>query len=190
VSRRAGALLSILLAAAAPATGWAQTVKAPAVAPGGGVAGGLSATKESASRRLAAALNQIGMGPCAPTLMRAADFVFEDGDAEFTVQPMGPDANRWPTVVMIEGAHKANGRTRLTTLTVAPGAAGCPGFYEQVIHWPQPCAELKRTVFAAFAQPRPILRDVQLSELNPGLQLYLTPAGPAGCVSVKKEMFR
>ena len=111
--RSVAVLLGILLAASTPATGWAQAKAAP---PAGGVAGGLSATKESASRRLATALTQIGMGPCAPTVMRAADFVFEDGDAEFTVQPMGPDANRWPTVIMIEGAHKANGKSLPKTM--------------------------------------------------------------------------
>jgi tetratricopeptide (TPR) repeat protein len=40
----------------------------------------------------------------------------------------------------------------------------------------------------AFGAPHAILRNVQVSELNPGLQLYLTPAG-TGCTSVKKELF-
>ena len=54
---------------------------------------------------------------------------------------------------------------------------------------PTPCDRLKATVFANFAAERTLMRDVRISELNPGLQLYLTPAG-TGCISVKKELFR
>jgi hypothetical protein len=141
----------------------------------------------SPAARLGAALGQIGMGACAGAVERAANFLFEDGDANFTVQPLGPDPNRWPTVIVIEGAHAAMGRTRLSTLTVSPGPS-CSGFYEQVIYWDVPCDKLKATVFASFGSPHMILRNVQVSELNAGLQLYLMPSG-AGCTSVKKEMF-
>jgi hypothetical protein len=137
--------------------------------------------------RLNAALSQIGITACAGAVQRAAGFLFEDGEANFSIQPLGPDANRWPTVIVIESAHATMGRTRLTTLTVSPGP-GCSGFYEQVIYWPQPCDELKKSVFAAFQPPHPLLRDVEVSELSPAVQLYLIPAG-AGCTSVKKEMF-
>jgi hypothetical protein len=142
---------------------------------------------QTPSQRLASALAQIGLTACAAAAQHAADFLFEDGDANFTVQPLGPDANRWPTVIVIEGAHQAMGRTRLSTLTVSPGPT-CSGFYEQVIWWDMPCDRLKTSVFAAFGAPRALLRNVLVSELNPGLQLYLTPAGP-GCTSVKKELF-
>jgi hypothetical protein len=147
----------------------------------------MSAAGPSAEDRLADALRQIGMTECAASVQRAAHFLFEDGEVNFTVQPLGPDANRWPTVIVIEGAHAAAGRTRFSTLTVAPGP-GCSGLYEQVIAWPTPCAELKATTFAAYANPKIILRDVQVSELNPGLQVYLMPSG-SGCVSIKKELF-
>ena len=56
------------------------------------------------------------------------------------------------------------------------------------IYWDMPCPKLKASVFAAFGAPRTLLRNVQVSELNAGLQLYLTPAG-TGCVSMKKELF-
>lgn len=103
------------------------------------------------------------------------------------LQPLGPDANRWPTVIVIEGAHQTMGRTRLSTLMVSPGPTSS-GLYEQLIYWDMPCAKLKSTVFAGFGAPHVLLRNVQVGELNPGLQLYLTPAG-AGCISVKKELF-
>jgi hypothetical protein len=147
----------------------------------------MGAQAQSPSQRLAAAFAQIGLTTCAAAALRAADFLFEDGQVNFTVQPLGPDANRWPTVVVIEGAHQTMGRTRLSTLTVSPGPT-CSGFYEQVIWWDMPCDKLKASVFASFNAPRVILRNVQVSELNAGLQLYLTPAG-TGCTSVKKELF-
>lgn len=151
------------------------------------VASGMGAVTVPPEQRLAAALNQIGLGACSSAVLQAGRFLFEDGEANFTVQPIGPDANRWPTVIIIEGAHARMGRTRLSTLTIAPGQT-CSGFYEQVIYWDQPCADLKRTVFATFKDIGVLLKNVQVSELNPGLQLYLTPAGK-GCTSVKKELF-
>ena len=166
----------------------AALLTSSASAQNAGVAQGMSTGASSAEDRLDAALHQIGMTQCSGVVSRAARFLFEDGEANFTVQPLGPDANRWPTVIMIEGSHKAAGATRLTSLTVSPGAAGCAGFYEQVISWPTPCDQLKATTFASFQNPKVILRNVKVSELGPGLQLYLMPSS-AGCVSVKKELF-
>ena len=160
----------------------------PVLAEAQGVAEGMGAPPPSPAERLSAALAQIGLTTCAGAVQRAAGFLFEDGEANFTVQPLGPDSNRWPTVIMIEGAHAAQGRTRLSTLTVMPGPT-CAGFYEQVIDWEIPCDKLKATVFAAFSVPHPLLKRVQVSELNPALQLYLMPFGAAGCTSVKKELF-
>ncbi len=177
-------LMALALLAGAPASA-APPAQQPA--PPSNVAGGMSAAGPSAEDRLADALRQIGLTECAPAVERAAHFLFEDGEVNFTVQPLGPDANRWPTVVVIEGAHAAAGRTRFSTLTVAPGPA-CSGLYEQVIAWPTPCAELKATTFSAYANAKIILRNVQVSELNPGLQVYLMPSG-SGCVSIKKELF-
>jgi hypothetical protein len=159
----------------------------PDSATAAGVAGAMGAPTPAPTERLTAALTQIGMTTCAATVMRAAHFIIEDGEANFTVQPLGPDANRWPTVIVIESAHATLGKTRTTTLTVSPGL-GCAGFYEQVIYWPEPCDKLKATVFSTFQSPHVLFKAVQVSELNPGLQLYLMPSGP-GCTSVKKELF-
>jgi hypothetical protein len=181
--------------AAAPPALWAQAPRpratgAPAPrAATSSVAGSMSQATLPPAQRLAAVLSQIGLTACAPAVLRAGGFLFESGEANFVVQPLGPDPNRWPTVIMIEGAHPALGTTRLTTLTVTPGPT-CTGFYQQMIWWPQPCDDLKKTVFADFRPTGVLLRRVQVSELGPGVQLYLTPAGPTGCVSEKKELFR
>jgi hypothetical protein len=161
----------------------------PPTAPMPSVAGGLSTVARSPSQQLARALREIHMTTCAPLAQTAADFLFENGAANFTVQPLGPNADQWPTVIVIESAHADQGRTRFSTITVAPGPGGCSGLYEQVIHWTQSCPVLKATTFADFQSERLMLRDVRVSEANPGLQLYLTPAG-TGCVSVKKELLR
>lgn len=156
----------------------------------GGVAGGFRAAMTPVQEMMQA-LQQIRLTSCAPVFQQAGNFLFENGQAKFVVQPLGADANRWPTVVTMETRHaqqgpKADGQTRFTTLIVAP-AGTCSGMYQQVIYWPEPCARVKARVFAAFRNERPVLARVQQSEVNPGLQLYLMPAGP-GCVSVKKEL--
>lgn len=158
-----------------------------------GVAGGFRSSALTAVQRLMGALGQVGNTSCAPVFQQAAQFLFEDAPVQFVVQPLGPNANRWPTVVTAEGTHAAPPgsaaatQTRLTTLIVAP-AGTCSGLYQQVIYWPEPCPALKKRVFAAFRNERLLQSRVRQSEANPGLQLYLMPAGAAGCVSVKKEL--
>jgi hypothetical protein len=154
------------------------------------VAGGLSTIADTPAQRLAQAAGQLHMTICAPLAARVTDFLLEGvADANFTVQPMGPDANVWPTVIVMESAHPDFGRTRLSTITLSPSPRGCSAMYEQVIHWAQPCASLKADTFAAFQSEHVLNRNIRVSEANPGLQLYLIPAGE-GCVSVKKELLR
>lgn len=188
MDRRTAPACSWLLVASALATGpsWAAPPGAAPAAPSN-VAGGMSVGEPSPDERLAGALQQIGLTTCAAATLRAARFLFDGGEANFTVQPLGPDANRWPTVITLETAHANKGRVRLSTLVASPGPT-CSGLYEQVISWPTPCPELKATVFSGYQNARLIYRAVQVSELGPGLQVYLMPSG-AGCVSVKKELF-
>lgn len=123
---------------------------------------------------------------CAPKLQEAAEFLFENSPAAIRLQPLGPDPNRWPTVLTIESSHATNGATRFATVMMAP-AGTCSGFYQQVIYWPQACSIVKKQVFQAYANERTLLRAVRLSDANPGLQVALMPAG-AGCISIKKEL--
>lgn len=173
-ARQALALLAIL---------GAQMSQAQNVASGLGVT---SQRKLPPADRVRQALNQVGAQVCADIVYRAAQFLFEDGDGDFTLQPLGPDSNRWPIVLTIESAHPKQGTSRLTILTLAP-AGSCSGSYTQIITWPQSCAIVKSTLFASFRNERPLFRTVKQSELTPGIQLYLMPSG-TGCVSVKKEL--
>jgi hypothetical protein len=177
-------------ARAAPALAVIAALLTAAHAQTSGVASGFRAAAQTALQRLDVAMAQVGLTACAPVFGQAGQFLFENAPVQFVVQPLGPNANRWPTVVTAEGAHPMPGgatQTRLTTLLVAP-AGTCSGLYQQVIYWPETCATLKKRVFPTFANDRPLLARVRQSEASPGLQLYLMPAGPTGCVSVKKEL--
>jgi hypothetical protein len=123
---------------------------------------------------------------CAATVQQATSFLFEGQDANFIAQPLGPDSDRWPTVFVIESGDPAGGHTRFATLMIAPN---CSGMYEQTIYWPQPCSQVKATVFPKYTGEHQLLSQVQVSDSGPALQVYLTPAG-AGCISIKKELFR
>jgi hypothetical protein len=137
------------------------------------------------SQQVARALLAMHLTACAASVQQVTDFLFEGQDANFIAQPLGPDADRWPTVFVIESADPAGGHNRFATLMIG---SNCAGMYEQTLYWPQPCAVVKSTVFAKFTGEHPLLREVKVSDSGPGLQVYLTPAG-AGCVSVKKELF-
>lgn len=161
-------------------------VSGVAVAQSGGVGAAFRAPPDALAR-LNAAIKSINLNTCAPIVSQAASFLFDRGDVQFVIQPLGPDANRWPTVVTSEGTNGPKPQTRLSTLIVAP-AGTCSGLYQQVIYWPETCASVKTRIFADFKGEKPFLRNVRVSEANPGLQLYLMPAGTTGCVSVKKEL--
>jgi hypothetical protein len=193
-------LKSGLALAAAMVLGWAQAgpLKAevakpsPAASPAApaplrgvdtAVARGMG--DSSPSLQVARALEQIHMTDCAGTVRQATDFLFEGQEANFIVQPLGPDSVRWPVVFVIESADPAGGHTRFATLMISPN---CSGMYEQVIYWAQPCNVIKSTVFAKFTGDHLMLSQVRVSDAGPALQVYLTPAG-AGCVSIKKELF-
>ena len=180
----------IVMTGAAAAAAVALVATSSAQTAGGGVAGGFRSTA-TAIQRLMSAVSQLRLTSCAPVFQQAGGFLFGNADVQFVVQPLGPDTNRWPTVVTAEGNYPmkagAPNQTRLTTLVVAP-AGTCSGLYSQVIYWPEPCASLKTRVFGAFTNDRPLLARIRQSEASAGLQLYLMPAGANGCVSVKKEL--
>lgn len=155
-----------------------------------GFAGGLGVNapvRQTPVDRVKQALQQIGASVCADAVVRAANYIFEDGEGNFTIQPLGPDSNRWPIVLTMESHHKGgSAASRLTILTLAP-AGTCSGSYEQIITWTQSCASVKSSFFSGFKNEHLLYQNVKLSELNAGIQLYLIPNG-AGCVSIKKEL--
>jgi hypothetical protein len=164
--------------AAAPAT-----PPPPAHAADSAIARGMG--DSNPSQQITRALQAMHLTACAGAVQQVTDFLFEGQDANFIAQPLGPDADRWPTVFVIESADPAGGHNRLATLMISPN---CSGMYQQTLYWPQPCAVVKSTVFAKYTGEHPLLREVKVSDAGPALQVYLTPAG-TGCVSVKKELF-
>ncbi len=151
------------------------------------VAGNIGSMPSSVQQRFADSLASIGMTRCAPRALQIFSFLAENSEAQFTVQPLGPDANTWPTVITMESSHADNGRTRLSVINMS---TNCSGSYQQTIFWPQDCATMKDTVFAVFRDPHVLLRAVTIAELDAATQVYLIPAGYNGCISVKKELFR
>ena len=196
---KAGATLALTLALlglqAAP--GLAAAAKKPEEAAAAKPAASMGSPRASAAvargmgdtnptQQVLQAMSAMHLTACAGTVQQATNFLFEGQDANFVAQPLGPDADRWPTVFVVESADPAgSGHNRFATLVVAPN---CSGMYEQTIYWPQPCALIKSTVFAKFSGEHALLSDVKVSDSGPALQVFLMPAG-AGCVAVKKELF-
>jgi len=176
-----GAAAVLSLAAATHAQG---ARAAALVAADSAVSNGMN--EDNPAHELLLDLQQMHLTACATSVQQVMTFLFDGQPAHFIAEPLGPDSDRWPSVFVIESAAPAGGRTRLSTLMIAPN---CAGMYEQVIYWSQLCNVIKSTVFAKFTGDHVLLRDVQVSASGPALEVYLTPAG-SGCVSVKKELFR
>jgi hypothetical protein len=165
----------------------AQAVKRPEAPPpvDAAVSNGMN-DASNPSHELMLDLQQMHLTNCAAPVSQAMTFLFEGSQAHFVAQPLGPDSDRWPAVFTVESIPPTGGHTHLSTLMIAPN---CSGMYEQVIYWSQPCDIVKSTIFVKFTGEHVLTRDVKVSDSGPAIELYLTPAG-AGCVSVKKELFR
>ena len=164
----------------------AQAAKHPGAPPADAAVSSGMNDASNPSHELLLDLQQMHLTNCAASVQQAMTFLFEGGHANFTAQPLGPDSDRWPAVFVVESVPPAGGHTHLSTLMIAPN---CAGMYEQVIYWSQPCDIVKSTIFAKFTGEHVLTREVKVSDSGPAIELYLTPAG-AGCVSVKKELFR
>lgn len=158
----------------------ATTMSASAQAP--------QAVAPKATDRIAAAAAKAGIKRCAPIIKRVAEFLIEDGDAGFRLKSLGNDADTAPVTLSLETRHKALGTTRYSTIMIVP-QANCSGYYEQSIFWPMACPDVKANNFANFPPAAFLHSAVALSEASQTVQLALMPAG-AGCMSVKKEIFR
>lgn len=168
------------------ASAHAQAAKHPAAPPADAAVSSGMNDATNPSHELLLDLQQMHLTNCAASVQQAMTFLFEGGQANFTAQPLGPDSDRWPAVFVVESVPPVGGHTHLSTLMIAPN---CAGMYEQVIYWSQPCDIVKSTIFAKFTGEHVLAREVKVSDSGPAIELYLTPAG-AGCVSVKKELFR
>ena len=164
----------------------AQQARVPTARPADSTVSRGMGDASTPSQQLLEAMQQVHLTQCAARVQQVTNFLFDGQPARFTVQPLGPDADRWPTVIIVESADPAGGRTRFSTLMVAPN---CAGMYQQVIYWPQACSVIRTRVFASFTGDRVLFRDVRVSDAGPALQVYLIPAG-SGCMSIKKELFR
>jgi hypothetical protein len=186
IGRAAAAAMIGVFAALAPlASACAQAAKRADARPAdAAVAGGMN-DSANPSHELLLDLQQMHLTNCAVSVQQAMAFLFEGQPAHFIAQPLGPDSDRWPAVFVVESAP-AGGHTHLSTLMIAPN---CSGMYEQVIYWSQPCDVVKSTIFAKFTGEHVLTRDVKVSDSGPALEVYLSSAG-AGCLSVKKELFR
>jgi hypothetical protein len=72
--------------------------------------------------------------------------------------------------------------------TVAPNQAnGCGATYDAVMYWPQSCAVVAQSQYAAFKPAGAVKSSIQVLDGGAATKVYLMPAG-AGCVSIKKEL--
>lgn len=126
-----------------------------------------------------------GFPTCSAALAKVALFLSNGMDATYTVEPLGVDETAWPIVLTMESENPGGG-DRLSVANMNPG---CSGMYTQTIYWSRSCEAVKTQVFPNFGSQKTFMRNVRKSRSGRNLELFLMPAA-AGCVSIKKELFR
>lgn len=81
------------------------------------------------------------------------------------------------------------GNAAYISATFAPNQAnGCGANYDAVVYWPKNCNELSQQSFAAFKLLGSLKKDILMLDGGANIKVFLLPAGPAGCISIKREM--
>lgn len=82
-----------------------------------------------------------------------------------------------------------DGASAYASASFAPNQAnGCGAVYEAVAYWPDACSVVATKRFAGMSRVRALHKSITMLAANGGATVFLMPAGPAGCVSIKKEL--
>ena len=168
-----GLALLALLAALPLAT---QAADAPAVDTSNGVNGITQAAVAKGVLNCAARINQV-------TQFLSAGLPF---GAMLFALPGQPDQR--VNSVSLEMTQK-DGTPAYGSASFAPNQAnGCGAVYEAVAYWPQACDVVAAKQFAGMSKVRQLQKSITMLAAKSGATVFLMPAGPAGCVSIKKEL--
>ena len=77
------------------------------------------------------------------------------------------------------------------SLNLAPGTGqGCGASYDAVSYWQASCSQVARQIYSGFQVDGAIRQDIAVLSAGPASKVFLLPAGPVGCVSIKREVLQ
>jgi hypothetical protein len=132
--------------------------------------------------------NQIGLRVCESKVKKLSEYLMGGDYVNFVLQSIGP-TNNGSLTLAIAGINPKTGLRSMGTWTLFLAEYACSGSYEQVISWPQSCAEVKEKNFPSYGPPRYLLDGYFQAELNSVTHAYFF-SNLNGCTTVKKEILK
>lgn len=180
-------LICLYLLVAAPA--WATPVAVPAApqqvatrpaAPAYGQASAINGVT-----RLAA---DAGVRTCLQNIEQTGSFITANTQSKALPFLPPADTDRQLTSFSYE-VELPNRAVAYASLSAAPTTAGgCDTLYETVAYWNTHCEDVAARGFPEARRVGVLQQQIIVLQGGPQLRVFLMPAGPQGCVAIKKEV--
>ena len=176
---------AILLFVASAASAETAAIGKPATT---GNSSELPANEFIANTPYAIGARRNGVIRCIPRINQVTEFLtgtFPNSGQVFNDVTGDVNQRLISTVIEVAGADSLS----FASASFAPAANSglCSATYDLVTYWPQECNRVAESSFKTFKIGKPLYRNIQALESGPYGRVYLMPAGPKGCVSIKKE---
>jgi hypothetical protein len=134
---------------------------------------------------------QWGVADCLAQTAAVLDFLTRNMEYSWLARRGETDANRALFSATIAGREQGSGIQGLSGFFAAPvGNGRCNAGYQTTMYFADTCVRTREIVFPTFSS-RIEFGNIAEAYATPGGQatVYLLPAGAAGCVAVKSELF-
>lgn len=131
---------------------------------------------------------QQGVRKCAARIQQVSQFLGyapATTGAMFLPSPGQPD-NSMLSISM--ELHQPDATVYVATTFVPNQANGCGASYDAVVYWPLACADVAKRQFAGTNVMVPMQQSIAVLDNGAASKIFLMPAGPQGCVSIKREV--
>jgi len=178
----------VLLGTCAVSSGQVQTPDAAPTAPS--VTSSPQAAAQAASRPhpITLAATQQGVLSCSGRINQVVNAlgVTDKSGVALMLPPAQQDQRLVPLVLEMSTTQ---GGSAYISATFAPNQAnGCGANYDAVVYWPKSCNEVAQQSYASLKLLGRLKKDVVMLDGGVNMKVFLLPAGPAGCISIKREI--
>ncbi len=143
---------------------------------------------ESGPNAMSRAVFQRGMLSCASRVEQVTRFLGFGPQAGGHLMPPPAPVDQRLFSMQLELPAGGAGNSFVDMSFAPQQANGCGATYQTVTYWTQSCEAVGRQQFANFKPGPALQRDVVVLNLGLLTKVFLMSAGPAGCISIKKEI--
>jgi len=134
------------------------------------------------------AVAKAGVKTCLDRIERTGNFLTENSKSKAIMYLPMADIDRQLTSASYEISYP-NNTIAYASMTAAPTADGaCDSLYETVVYWANSCTDLAEKGFPGTKVIGVVQEHIRVLQGKGNLRIFLMPAGPEGCVAIKKEV--